>query len=130
MAELAVLRKLCSGYIVLGFKSDIDSPAYISETFATFAEAEADEELCGYWISHIEAVNIRPWPLVAEVSQVRAAQRKDAVFDAVIAFVGELTGMTPPPIEVAPSEVFEPFRNFAERVCAIFSDTTGGIDAN
>lgn len=60
-AELEVLRKLCTGYVVLGFKSDLDSPAYISEGFATFAEAEADQELCGYWISRIEAVNVRPF---------------------------------------------------------------------
>lgn len=49
-----------------------------------------------------------------------AAQQKDAVFQASLDFIGTLTGLKPPPIEVAPPEVFAPFREFAERVCAIF----------
>lgn len=45
----------------------------------------------------------------------RAAQR-DALLQAAIDFVGTLTGMTPPPIEVAPPQVFAPFREFVSKV--------------
>ena len=51
----------------------------------------------------------------------QSAQQKDAVLQASIDFISTLTGMTPPPIEVAPPEVFAPFKAFADRVCAIFS---------
>lgn len=47
------------------------------------------------------------------------AALKDAVLQAALDFVAELTGMTPPPIEVAPPEVFAPFRAFAERVASL-----------
>ena len=49
------------------------------------------------------------------------ATQKDAVFDASIEFIRTLTGMEPPPIEIAPPEVLKPFREFTEKVCAIFS---------
>lgn len=52
---------------------------------------------------------------------VPGAAKKDAVFQASIEFIGTLTGMKPPPIEVAPPETFEPFRAFTERVCEIFA---------
>lgn len=61
-------------------------------------------------------------PAVAPVQQDPVASQKDAVFDASIEFIETLTGMKPPPIEVAPPEVFEPFRVFTEKVCAIFSE--------
>jgi len=51
----------------------------------------------------------------------QSAPQKDAVLQASIDFISTLTGMTPPPIEVAPPEVFAPFKAFADRVCAIFS---------
>lgn len=54
------------------------------------------------------------------LAKLAASQRKDAVFSAALAFMGELTGMAPPPIEIAPPEVFKPFRDFTEKVCAIF----------
>ena len=48
------------------------------------------------------------------------AATKDAVFQASIEFIGTLTGMTPPPIEIAPAETFKPFADFTNRVCEIF----------
>jgi hypothetical protein len=48
--------------------------------------------------------------------------KKDAVFAASIEFIGTLTDMKPPPIESAPPEVFKPFRDFTDKVCAIFAD--------
>ena len=48
------------------------------------------------------------------------AATKDAVFQASIEFIGTLTGMTPPPIEIAPAETFKPFVDFTNRVCEIF----------
>ena len=50
-----------------------------------------------------------------------AAAKKDEVFAASIEFIGTLTGMTPPPIETAPPEVFKPFWDFTEKVCEIFA---------
>ena len=50
-----------------------------------------------------------------------AAAKKDEVFAASIEFIGTLTGMTPLPIEVAPPEVFKPFRDFTEKVCSILT---------
>ena len=49
------------------------------------------------------------------------AAKKDAVLQASIDFIRELTGMEPPPIEVAPSDTFKPFKTFTDKVCAIFS---------
>ncbi len=60
-------------------------------------------------------------PPVVKQNRLTATQ-KDAVFEASIDFIGTLTGMKPPPIEVAPPEIFKPFRDYAERVCSIFSD--------
>ena len=51
------------------------------------------------------------------------AVQKDEVFAASIQFIKTLTGMEPPPIEVAPPEVFQPFKDFTEKVCSIFADT-------
>lgn len=47
--------------------------------------------------------------------------KKDAVFEASIQFIKTLTGMEPPPIEIAPTEVFAPFREFTEKVCKVFA---------
>lgn len=47
-----------------------------------------------------------------------AAQR-DELLQVAIDFIGTLTGMKPPPIEVAPPEVFAPFRAFVDRVQAV-----------
>ena len=58
-----------------------------------------------------------------------AAQQKDAVFHASIDFIAKLTGLKAPPIEVAPPEVFAPFREFSERVCAIFERTVVDLTA-
>ena len=50
-----------------------------------------------------------------------AAAKKDAVFSASIEFIGILTGMKPPPIEIAPPEILKPFQDFTEKVCSIFA---------
>ena len=55
------------------------------------------------------------------VQEPAAAAKKDAVFAASIEFIGTLTGMQPPPIEVAPPEILKPFRDFTEKVCQIFA---------
>lgn len=47
--------------------------------------------------------------------------KKDAVFEASIQFIKTLTGMEPPPIEIATTEVFAPFREFTEKVCKVFA---------
>ena len=57
----------------------------------------------------------------ALVVELVAAANKDAVLQASIDFIRELTGMEPPPIEVAPPETFQPFKTFADKVCAIFA---------
>lgn len=49
------------------------------------------------------------------------AAKKDAVFQASIDFIRELTGMEPPPIEVAPPDTFKPFKTFTDKVCSIFA---------
>ena len=59
-------------------------------------------------------------PPAAQQEPVSPAQ-KDAVFAASIEFIETLTGMTPPPIEIAPPEVFKTFRDFTEKVCSIFA---------
>ena len=60
-------------------------------------------------------------PSQARVVEPVAAANKDAVLQASIDFIRELTGMEPPPIEVAPPETFQPFKTFADKVCAIFA---------
>lgn len=61
-----------------------------------------------------------PQPVSKEPVATDSA-KKDAVFEASIQFIKTLTGMEPPPIEVAPPEVFAPFREFTEKVCKVFS---------
>lgn len=56
-----------------------------------------------------------------KTKQLLDAEKKDAVFQASIEFIGTLTGMKPPPIETAPPETFAPFMAFTERVCEIFA---------
>ena len=56
-----------------------------------------------------------------KTKQLLDAEKKDAVFQASIEFIGNLTGMKPPPIETAPPETFATFMAFIERVCEIFS---------
>lgn len=50
---------------------------------------------------------------------INTAAERDALLQVAIDFIGTLTGMTPPPIEVAPPEVFAPFHAFVEKVQAI-----------
>jgi hypothetical protein len=57
-----------------------------------------------------------------EAPAARNAAERDALLQAAIDFIGTLTGMTPPPIEVAPPEVFAPFRAFVDRVQAITNE--------
>lgn len=47
------------------------------------------------------------------------AAERDELFQAAIDFIRTLTGMEPPPIEVAPPGVFAPFREFVNTVQAI-----------
>jgi len=47
------------------------------------------------------------------------ASQRDELLQVALDFIGTLTGMSPPPIEVAPPEVFSPFYAFVDRVQAI-----------
>jgi hypothetical protein len=47
------------------------------------------------------------------------AAERDELFQAAIDFIRTLTGMEPPPIEVAPPEVFAPFHAFVNTIQAI-----------
>lgn len=47
------------------------------------------------------------------------AAERDELFQAAIDFIRTLTGMEPPPIEVAPPDVFAPFHAFVNTVQAI-----------
>ena len=54
-AELELLRRLSIQYTVLGYKDPDDSPAYISEPFPTYAQAEHHATTYGAGlIIHIE----------------------------------------------------------------------------
>lgn len=54
-----------------------------------------------------------------ELERLARANIEDEVFQASIDFIGTLTGMEPPPIEVAPPEVFAPFHEFTKKVMSI-----------
>lgn len=56
-----------------------------------------------------------------------AAQQKDAVLQASIDFIASLTGMKPPDIEIAPPEIFAPFKTFADQICEIFLSRTAVV---
>jgi len=49
------------------------------------------------------------------------AAERDELLQVAIDFIGTLTGMKPPPIEVAPPEVFAPFRAFVDQVQSVTS---------
>lgn len=50
---------------------------------------------------------------------VARASQRDELLQVALDFIGTLTGMSPPPIETAPPEVFGPFYAFVDRVQAI-----------
>ncbi len=58
-------------------------------------------------------------PAAGQEPVARTAAGRDELFQAAIDFIRTLTGMEPPPIEVAPPEVFAPFREFVDKVQAI-----------
>ena len=61
----------------------------------------------------------RSLPAAGQEPVARTAAERDELFQAAIDFIRTLTGMEPPPIEVAPPEVFAPFREFVDKVQAI-----------
>ena len=87
----------------------------LTATMSTHGFKDAIEEVQDKAITAIKEALAQP-----EREPVAAA-KKDEVFAASIEFIGTLTGMTPPPIEVAPPEVFKPFRDFTEKVCSILA---------
>ena len=48
----------------------------------------------------------------------RAVER-DELLQVALNFIETLTGMQPPPIEIAPPEVFAPFQDFVDRIQAV-----------
>ena len=62
-------------------------------------------------------------PATQQAGEVVAqlAAERDELFQAAIDFIRTLTGMEPPPIEVAPPEVFAPFHAFVNTVQAIIN---------
>ena len=71
------------------------------------------------YITHDLGACATAQPAVEPVASL-AAQR-DALLQVALDFIGTLTGMSPPPIEIAPPEVFAPFYAFVDRVQAITS---------
>lgn len=69
----------------------------------------------------IDALTVSIAALEADIAQPVNAQKKDSVFQASIDFIGTLTGMMPPPIEIAPAETFKPFKEFTDKICEIFA---------
>jgi len=67
--------------------------------------------------AHPNGIPLSQWGQQRAVTAVQ----KDEVFTASIEFIGTLTGMNPPPIEVAPPEILKPFKDFTEKVCSIFA---------
>ena len=63
---------------------------------------------------------LRPRKCLHQIAEpeplARQSAERDALLQAAIDLVGTITGMTPPPIEVAHPEVFAPFRAFVDRV--------------
>ena len=57
------------------------------------------------------------------------ASQRDELLQVALDFISTLTGMTPPPIEVAPPEVFAPFYSFVDRVQAITSQPNASKEA-
>lgn len=55
----------------------------------------------------------------ADAPVTRHASQRDELLQVALDFIGTLTGMSPPPIETAPPEVFGPFYAFVDRVQAI-----------
>jgi len=57
------------------------------------------------------------------------AYERDQLLTAAIKFISDLTGMKPPPIEVAPAAVFAPFHAFVDEVQGIVSESRGPAGA-
>lgn len=74
-------------------------------------------EDAGHTVKRLSYFTIPP----ATQAEPVEAFKKDAVFQASIDFIRELTGMEPPPIEVAPLDTFKPFKTFTDKVCSIFA---------
>ena len=75
--------------------------------------------------SQLEAVGaggvsqLVPAQCLQQSAEPAPAAQRDELLQAAIDFIGTLTGTSPPPIEIAPPEVFTPFYAFVARVQAI-----------
>jgi len=58
-------------------------------------------------------------PAAAMLTASERAVERDELLQVALNFIETLTGMQPPPIEIAPPEVFAPFRDFVDRIQAV-----------
>jgi hypothetical protein len=58
-------------------------------------------------------------PAAAMLTVSERAVERDELQQVALNFIETLTGMQPPPIEIAPPEVFAPFRDFVDRIQAV-----------
>lgn len=61
----------------------------------------------------------RPQPAQQPLTGGERAVERDEMLQVALNFIETLTGMQPPPIEIAPPEVFAPFRDFVDRIQAV-----------
>lgn len=58
-------------------------------------------------------------PAAAMLTASERAVERDELLKVALNFIETLTGMQPPPIEIAPPEVFAPLRDFVDRIQAV-----------
>ena len=118
---LRLADALEQGTYLLSVERDATA-AELRRLHAKVAELEAQLEAIGAGgvgrlMAHEHEHVKQPTAAMLTVSE-RAVER-DELLQVALNFIQTLTGMQPPPIEIAPPEVFAPFRDFVDRIQAV-----------
>lgn len=107
------------GTFLLSIERDATA-AKLRHLHAKVAELEAQLESVGAGgVGPLMAHGHAEQPAAVTLRASDRAVERDELLQVALNFIETLTGMQPPPIEIAPPEVFAPFRDFVDRIQAV-----------
>jgi len=118
--EALRLARELEGVYPVNIQDQEAAAAELRRLHAKVAELEAQLEAVGAGgVGPLMARGHAEQPAAATLRASERAVERDELLQVALNFIETLTGMQPPPIEIAPPEVFAPFRDFVDRVQAI-----------
>lgn len=116
---LRLADALEQGTYLLSVERDATA-AELRRLHAKVAELEAQLEAIGAGgVGPLMARGHAEQPAAVTFGVSERAVERDELLQVALNFIQTLTGMQPPPIEIAPPEVFAPFRDFVDRIQAV-----------